>query len=431
MAHLDDMLGRLPHLYRDGELLRGVMGAPALQVEILDELLLQVQRAHWFDTTLELDEAAGLAAVLDIAPEPWQVLDTFRGWVRALRDSMLREGAVTRRALQVFVAEYAEAFQQATGVQAVPPPQVLADPDRWADAPSPVQPALVENPRRRVFFSPAGPNLEPLSQVTVEQRGIDPVTPTLLLVGTARAGAGESCPLLVNVTTGEALVYAGTIGPGQRLLITPDAGGGAHAALEGDDVTAQLRSLSGVVPGTPWSAAAETAPPRALTLRPGKNLLWFLPLARFDVPGLDRALLALPDLALAEGRWDATSFDGSLFYEEPALLLRAGWREAVPASFEIQLPAQLLLDRSGQPADALAARAQLGDALDQAVGKLRAAGVGSAVVLRPFVEAQGQRDRLTAVLPKTFAERGPSGADRIPDAGGLFEVTSFNDSTFR
>src|SRR3954471_18404197 len=120
MAHLDDMIDRLPTLYRDGQLLRGVMGAPAVQVEVVDELLLEIQRAHWFDTTLELDEAARLAAVLDIAPEPWQVLNTFCGWVRALRDSMLREGAVTRRALQLFVAEYAEAFQEATGVQAVP-----------------------------------------------------------------------------------------------------------------------------------------------------------------------------------------------------------------------------------------------------------------------------------------------------------------------
>jgi hypothetical protein len=53
------------------------------------------------------------------------------------------------------------------------------------------------------------------------------------------------------------------------------------------------------------------------------------------------------------------------------------------------------------------------------------------VVLQPFREAQGQRDRLTAVLPMTFTERGPVGADHLPDAGGLFEVTSYNDSTYR
>src|SRR5262249_55021394 len=100
MAHLDDIVGRLPQLYRDGVLVRGLLGVPAVQVEVLDEVMREVQRAHWFDTTLELDEAGRLAAVLDIAPEAWHTLDTFRGWVEALRDAMLREGAVTPRALQ-------------------------------------------------------------------------------------------------------------------------------------------------------------------------------------------------------------------------------------------------------------------------------------------------------------------------------------------
>jgi hypothetical protein len=150
----------------------------------------------------------------------------------------------------------------------------------------------------------------------------------------------------------------------------------------------------------------------------------------YDVKGLDRALLALPDLTIAEARWDTTTFDASLFYQEPAMLLRAAWREAVPATFEIQLPSQCMLSPEGQLDTALAARAQLGDALDEAVGRLRAAGVASRVVLRPFAEGQGQRDRLTAVLPMTFAERGPVGADRLLDAGGVFEVTSYNGSTF-
>lgn len=428
MAHLDDILARLPQLYRDGAMVRGVLGAPAVQIEILDEVLLEVQRAHWFDTTFELDEAARLAAVLDINPETWHVLATFRGWVQALRDAMLREGAVTRRALELFVAEYAKAFQEATGVQAVPPPTILGDLERWQDTPSATGPALVENPGRRVFFSPTGPNIEPLEQFTIDQRGIDPVMPSLLCVGTS--ASGEASLVLANITTGEALLYAGGVPPGQRLLLTPNVDGSVTARLEDRDVTALLRSLTGVVPGQAWSAADEVTPPRALTLRPGKNLLWFLPVAMYDVKGLDRALLALPDLTLAEARWDTTTFDASLFYEEPGMLLRAAWREAAPATFEIQLPSQLMLSPEGQLDAALAARAQLGDALDEAVGRLRAAGVASRVMLRPFAEGQGQRDRLTAVLPMTFAERGPVGADRLLDAGGVFEVTSYNGSTF-
>src|ERR1044071_5189613 len=97
------MLSRLPQLYRDGELVRDTLELPALQIEIFDQYAREVQRAHWFDTTLELEEAARLAALLDIAPEPWQTLGTFRAWVRALRDARLLYGAVTPRALQTFV----------------------------------------------------------------------------------------------------------------------------------------------------------------------------------------------------------------------------------------------------------------------------------------------------------------------------------------
>lgn len=429
MAHLDEIAGRLPQLYRDGELVRGVLGAPALQLEVLDQIMREVQRAHWFQTTLDLDEAAKLAAVLDIEPEPWQNLATFRGWVDALRDARLREGSVTCRALQLFIAEYGQAFQAATGERIIPDGAVLADATRWRDVPSPFDPALVENPRRRVFFTPPGSALEPLARFAVEQRGIGPATPSLLFTGTP--AAGESGLLLVNTTTGEALSYAGVVPPGQRLWLTPTAGGGMTARLEGEETTALLRSISGVEPGRPWNVAEEVSPPRAMTLRSGTNLLWFLPLARYDVKGLDRARLAMPDLTLVDGRWDATSFDSSVFFQSAGVTLRMGWREAVPASFEIQLPSQLVPSRDGQLEQTLSARAQLGDALDEAVNGLRAAGVASRVVLRPFVEAQGQRDRLAAVLPVMVAERGPSGADRLVQTGGVFEVTRYNDSTFR
>jgi hypothetical protein len=35
------------------------------------------------------------------------------------------------------------------------------------------------------------------------------------------------------------------------------------------------------------------------------------------------------------------------------------------------------------------------------------------------------------VLPLVVREPGPTGADRLPDAGGLWEVTDFDESTFR
>jgi hypothetical protein len=429
MTHLDAIAGRLPQIYREGPVLGGLLGAPALQIEILDEILLEVSRAHWFDTTLELAEAARLAAVLDIAPEPWHDLPLFRVWVNSLRDAMLDWGAVTPHAIEAFVAEYVSGFERARRVQIVWP---TGD---FADRSSASQPALVENPPVRAWARPGADGLVPLSQFAWVNGGLEASEAALLLVGLPEGP--EFAPMLVNLTTGRALIYLGAIGPGQRLEIRPDGKGGVRAFLEGDDVTARLRSIAGVAPGTPWSAAQIDATPTPLAIVPGPNEMWFLPVAHYDVPGLDRFLLALPDLDLRDGRFDLAPLDHATFYAPPAVQLRATWLEKRPACFEVQLPAGTLLGEPGEPGKpstapaALRVRGELADSLDEAVDKLRAAGVRSSVKLRPFAERQGARDRLRAVLPMTVRERGPSGADALPDKGGVFLVTNFNESTFR
>lgn len=424
MPHGVSMADRLPQLYRDGELVRALCALAGLQLELLDEEAIRVQRAHWFDSTLEEDEAARLAAVLDVAPEDWQGLDVFRAWTHALRNARLETGAVTREALEGFVREYATLYQQAVGEVALPPLE------RWDDAPSTVRPAFVENPPRwREAREPAVGGLEPLSQFSIVQRGLDDTKLGLLLVGLP--DAPEAAPMVANLSTGEALVLLGTLGPGERLWLRPTADGAVEGRLEGRDVTAQLRSIERLAPGTPWEESQVHAPARALTLKRGRNDLWFLPVAHFDVLGLDRFLLALADLTLQEGRFDRTPFDRSLFYLEPAISLRAGWVETEPASFALELPAGTLLHRAGAGAEALAGRDRLGSSLDGGVQTLRAAGVRGAVHLRPFAEVQRQLDLLTAHTPLTFREIGPTGADRVPDAGGLFGVTSYDDSTYR
>jgi hypothetical protein len=418
--HADAIAGRLPELYRDGEVVKGVIGSPALQVEILDEIMLQVQRAHWFDTTLELEEAAKLAAILDLSPEPWQDLALFQAWVASLRDSMLEFGAVTRAGLENFVVEYTGRFSLARSILAFPTPD-FTDPLLF-----------VENPQRVVLDKAAAqgsPGVEPLQQFDFENHGLDPSELAFLMVGLP--AAPECVPVIVNLTTGQALIYLGTIGVGQRLAIRPDGKGGVQALLEHQDVSDKLRSLTGVVPGTPWTSAQIDATARPLVLQRGINHCWFLPVAHLDVDGLDRFLLALPDLTRVEGRWDSATLDSALFYQEPAVLLRALWKETRPAAFEIRLPAGALLSVDGQLDDALQARAQLGSSLDEGVDRLRAAGVSSAVILEPFQEAQPSGERLAAVLPMQVRERGPSGADALPDSGGMYGTTYFDDSTYR
>ena len=236
-------------------------------------------------------------------------------------------------------------------------------------------------------------------------------------------------PVIANLTTGQALVYLGQVPPGARLWLRPTEDGHVSATLEGLDVTDQLRSVADLEPGTPWTA--EDTPADAITLTRGDNELWFLPVAHFDALGLDRFLLALADLRLTEGRWDSAVFDHALFYVEPAVQLHVTWIETQPATFEVRLPAGWLQSRTGELDESIEERERLGLSLDRAIGGLRASGVRGSARLDPFTAIQPQGDLVRIVAAQRFREVGPTGADQMPDTGGVFEVTSYDDSTFR
>ncbi|HVE70031.1 MAG TPA: hypothetical protein VNI54_01585 [Thermoanaerobaculia bacterium] len=434
MKRVDDMAARLPQLYRDGELLRGsrfsggVLEVPASELEMADEIAREIQRMHWFDRTYELEHAAMLAALLDLPPQPWQDLDTYRPWVHALRDAMLKEGGVTVDAIQSFISVYAEAFESATGVDAVGQvgewTAALAAPT----APANASPAFIEYPRvRRVARFPSAGALEPLSRFNAVNRGFTESALSFLMTGTSMGR--EAAPLIANLTTGEALLFADEVPEGKRLWIRAN-GATLAAQLEDEDVTAKLRFVANLEPGKPVTTADLTAPAKPLTLRRGTNELWFFPLALFDVRGLDRYLFSMPDLALTEGRFDTSAFDHALFYQQPLMVLFASWLEESPATFEAHLPAAIL--RSERPAsEARARRTLLGSALSEGVEKLRAAGVAAMVALDGFGETQRQLDRLRFVMPVHLSEYGSTGADRITERGGTFDLTTHDESTFR
>lgn len=415
----------LPTLYREGPLLNGLLGDVGVQLDLLDEAAQRVQRARWFDTTLRLDEAADLAAVLDVAPEVFHAdLDEFRAWVHSLRDARLRAGAVTREAIRIFVDGYTRGFQAAAEIDLVPPVPAFA---REAGT---EQVALVENPGRlRHARLPEVGGLEPLARVEVENRGIDPSAPAVVITSLGSVG-GEFAPLLANLTTGEAVVWLGHVPPGRRLTIaaSPTEPARLAARLEGADVSDRLRVVPDlrVGAGGPGVYAPDRPVPRLAT---GVNELWFLPLAHYDTPGLDRALLAMADLLLHQGRWDVTRFDQSLFFLPAAATVQVAWIEEVPAAFEVDLPAHTLESRAGRLAEALEARGRLEVGLGEGVGRLAAAGVDGRVRLSARSERQPSLDRLAAVFPMTIREVGSSGGDRLAEAGGLFDVTSFDDST--
>ena len=234
MGRKASMAARLPQLYRDGELLTGsaaghaggVLDLPAVQLEVLGEEEVEVQIAHWFGTARSLDEAAALAALLDFEPESWQTLPLFRAWVNSMRDSMLLDGAVTVRGLEVFVEEYSRGFRSATGIAAVP------HIDSWSNVPSISDAALIENPLlNRDQRVPQTGGIEPLLQFQVVQKGLDETFASFLLTGLALGP--EYVPVIVNVTTGQGLVFKKPIPVGSRLWLMAKSDGSMTANLEG------------------------------------------------------------------------------------------------------------------------------------------------------------------------------------------------------
>ncbi|MDH3602281.1 MAG: hypothetical protein OEU26_21925 [Candidatus Tectomicrobia bacterium] len=424
MGHLQNMLKRLPLLYQDGELLADILAIPAVNLDVFDEQMLEIQRAHWFDQAIEFEDAAKLAALIDIPPETWQGLREFQAWVHALRNAWLRHGTATRQPLQQFVDDYTQRFQTAVRINAI---TTLGN---WSDTPSQTRPALVENPLVRRFQHIAGNDpVEPLHRETVINRGLDDTVADMVLFGLS--GGKEYMPVMINIVTGNALIYKGIIAPGDRLWLQTLEDHTVRAYTDKADVSHRLYSVSNVVPGDAWTPERAQQPAQAMPIVRGDNTLWFLPVAHFNQPGLDRVLNALADLNLRQARWDETGLDQSLFYQEPVMDLWVSWQEARPASFTITLPGGAMINPAGQTETALENRDRLQFSLNLGVQKIKAAGVEASTRILSFMEVQGSRDSLRDVWPKTFKEIGPSGADTVPDSGGVFNITDFGDSVFR
>lgn len=419
-SHAEAIAARLPTLYRDGELVTGLAEVAGLQLDVIDEIARIIQRAHWFDTTVELSEAAALGALLDIPPQPWHGLDEYRGWLHALRTARLEHGAVSVPALMAFTRLYAEDFEKANGIDVLPPFGTWASEFRRNGH------AFIENQPQLRTVRLGGPGaVEPLTR-QVCHGGLDSAGLSVLYVGGRHT---EYVPVLVNATTGEGLAFLGELRLGDRLWLQAQPDGSISAQLNRSDVTAQLYGIRQVVPGTPWTPA-DVGVPRALTLRPGPNDLWFLPVAHFDAPGLDRALLALAGLDLSEGRWETSHFDQALFYLDPAAYLDLSWFERRPATLRVDLDAAALVSDSGRLDAALEAREQLCGSVGTGVRELAAAGVNAEVRFRPLHDSQRQLDHLTCISGLAQHQIGAVGIDRLTDSGGLFGVTAYDDSTY-
>ncbi len=423
MLHFERMISRLPLLYREGGVVSEIVMQPGLQMELIEDVAREIAQHHWFNTTWELEDARKLAAILDIEHEEWQDLKEYRAWVHSLRNAWLRKtGTVTRAGLVNFVTEYSQRYQKAVNIA------MVQGVNSWADEESTTNAALIENPISKQLFSFGNDLIAPLHQTTIINKGLDPSFPNIFIHNTS--SENEYIPLIANTSTQQAIIYAGTLSPGQRLWIGINDDGTAKGTLERQDVSDKLMSVSYFTPGEPWDEANKQQPATPLAINRGENLFWFFPCALYDFDGLDRYLSTLADLKLQQGIFDEGSFDHALFHQDALVSISIGFAQVEPASIKITIPAGLMLSASGAIDEAVESRTKLEASLSDGVNRLKGAGVVSELQMISLSETQPQRDYLIDYIPKKFSMVGPTGSDKVPDTSGIFGKSTFNTTNF-
>lgn len=399
MMRQANMAARLPHLWgvEPGTVLHALLALVGNELTAFDEDLDRVKRSHWVDTAWSLLDLARIGSLFGIAPAPWEGIELFRARLKAMIAARLR-GAVTADALEFAVLRILQGAQAELGDRYMTLDRPIRFGEgllgRTAESP-PERGRFVEFPvRRRRSPALAGPGAlrRPLAKLQLDNKGLEP-TPLLGAI-TGVAGRRTAVPVLVNLTTGQVMLWAGLLECGQRLEFSVE-GGRLLTRLGDADVSDRLWTGEGFVPGQRFSPVIPDSEPRPLMLARGANTVWFWPLGLYDRPGLDSGVFATPEPDLEQGMWGATPegagsrFGRALFEQPAAVSLDLWWEEQVPASFRIELPAGVVRRaRAGAGRDTETERAQLFRLLDEAVGELRAAGVDGRVEAAPLRTVQ-------------------------------------------
>jgi hypothetical protein len=277
--------------------------------------------------------------------------------------------------------------------------------------------------------------MKSLDKVTVTNKGLHPAP----LKGAIRgvAGGRTMVPVLVNLTNGMVLAYVGDIACGEELRLGVDKHGNVTAQLGDKDVRNRVYTGTGFVPGAKFTPLVPDTTPQPVLLNRGENTLWFFPLALFGQKSLGSAVLGMPALDLAHGRFAAkastaaggTQWDHSLFEQHPAVSLDLWWVEARPASFRFEIPAGVVLRDADAGGDPYEDRQRLFSLLGQTVDMMRAAGVDGRVEPRPLRERQTQRDRLR-LLPPVAAREEMRMESRLSALSALFDTSATDGSRF-
>ena len=436
MTALDRILDLLPPPYSaaSDSMLGRLLEVAAIEIDVLQEDIDRLRATHWIAQAWRFEDVRKIAALLRIEPLPWETLDTFRARLLPLVTAFI-EGALgpveIRRFVHAYLASAAVALD-ATLVQGLPPDFDAAFRD------PPVRPAfrplvLAEYPQRiRTSASLAArsglvPVLLRWSEVN---RGLDEAVARFTITGLA--GRRTVTPMLINLTTGDALFFADRVPAGAELAITqarPDAGRLARATLDGFDVTAKLRSFAGFVPGRPYTPADFDPEPLLPRLPRGPTEWLYLSVGQYDVRGLDQFHFAMAEADLFEGRFDDSRFDHALFPAGPHAHVAMEWTESEPASFEVVVPRTIVAEPEGSASGGHAYEL-VEQALRAAIGSLHAAGVRAETRFAGFAESQPQAIR--HILPWIVLDResGPAGTGDALDFGIHFEETGLGHARF-
>jgi len=437
-----------PYTMAEDSVLTGILRVAALELETFHEDLDRMRQTHWFGTAFRMVDESKLGALLNIAPLPWENLDLYRQRVLALVAARLR-GALGPNEIRQFVYDYLQNSERVLGCTFVPGLQTVNLRDAFPYDETDPNPSdiLKKRPLFRGLSVEENPRRTRSSQTLADRRGR---VPHLLRWTEANKGLDDSVaefhisgllqnrtvvPVLVNLTTGDLIGFAGRIFFGQTLSLSRLVPDGPlndrrlQATMEGMDVSSRMFSVENFQLGVPFSKQQQTAPllPR---LKRGANDWIFLAVGMYDIRGLDRFFFAIAGHDLHEAVFDETRFDASLFPSGTIAHLEMQWAEKEPACFEVNVPRAVVIEPASDAPPSSRPYQQVGDSLAASVAELRAAGVRAQVRFVPFKEEQ--RQKVTARVPWKIldAEAAPTGETKFVELGARFGESPLDQTRF-
>jgi hypothetical protein len=416
-----------PYAVAPDTVMAQIIEAFALELDVLLEDLDRLRQTHWVQSAYRITDLARLGDLVGIAPLPGEPLQAFRVRLLALVTALM-QGAVGPAEIRRFVHAYlsgAERALESTFVPGLAGHDEVKAYEKDKDRPNYQPLGFVENPKRTRRSEALVPYLHRWQETN---RGLEETVVTFAVTGLS--GRRTAVPVLVNVTTGDLIGYAGALRVGQRVELTRDAHeGGARATLDGRDVTERIFSVGDFTLGQPFEGVDES--PRLPRLARGVNDWIYLSVGLFDVRGLDHVFYAIADAALHEGAFDSTTFDHALFPSGPLTKLELEWEEDEPASFEIRVPSGVIVEAPElAQAAGRSAHEHLVEGLRTAIDRIHAAGVRATVVQEPFTERQEQRVRAVVPWLVVDPETGPVGEGERLSLGGRFGEPGLDSTRF-